>query len=186
MYSTETWAVPGTSGNILTSNGTNWTSAAPANVSPLTTKGDLYTFTTVNARLAVGTDGQVLVADSAQAAGIKWATMTGITTWTDVTGTSATLVANNGYLANNVGLVTFTLPATCDKFAEIEIDGINSGGWAIAQLAGQRIKYNSVITTVGVTGGLASINSYNCVKLRCIVADTDFEVVNVVGNLSYT
>lgn len=28
--STETWAVPGTSGNILTSDGTNWTSAAPA------------------------------------------------------------------------------------------------------------------------------------------------------------
>lgn len=28
VYSTETWAVPGTSGNVLTSNGTNWTSAA--------------------------------------------------------------------------------------------------------------------------------------------------------------
>lgn len=28
--STETWAVPGTSGNVLTSDGTNWTSAAPA------------------------------------------------------------------------------------------------------------------------------------------------------------
>jgi hypothetical protein len=30
IASTETWAVPGTSGNILTSDGTNWTSAAPA------------------------------------------------------------------------------------------------------------------------------------------------------------
>lgn len=28
--STETWAVPGTSGNVLTSDGTNWTSATPA------------------------------------------------------------------------------------------------------------------------------------------------------------
>ena len=28
VASTETWAVPGTSGNVLTSNGTNWTSAA--------------------------------------------------------------------------------------------------------------------------------------------------------------
>ncbi len=30
VYTTETWAVPGTSGNVLTSDGTNWTSAAPA------------------------------------------------------------------------------------------------------------------------------------------------------------
>ena len=30
VASTETWAVPGTSGNVLTSDGTNWTSAAPA------------------------------------------------------------------------------------------------------------------------------------------------------------
>lgn len=28
VYSTETWAVPGSSGNVLTSNGTNWISAA--------------------------------------------------------------------------------------------------------------------------------------------------------------
>ena len=41
-------------------------------VSPLTTKGDLYTYSTVNARLAVGTNGQILSADSTQATGLKW------------------------------------------------------------------------------------------------------------------
>lgn len=40
--------------------------------SPLTTKGDLYTFSTVDARLPVGTDGQVLSADSAEPTGLKW------------------------------------------------------------------------------------------------------------------
>lgn len=44
--------------------------------SPLTTKGDLYTYSTTDARLAVGTNGQVLTADSAEATGIKWATPT--------------------------------------------------------------------------------------------------------------
>ena len=54
-----------------------YTGAAWSNVdtgaSPLTTKGDLYTFSTTNARLGVGTNGQILVADSAEATGLKWA-----------------------------------------------------------------------------------------------------------------
>lgn len=41
--------------------------------SPLTTKGDLYTFTTVDARQPIGTDGYVLTADAAEATGMKWA-----------------------------------------------------------------------------------------------------------------
>lgn len=41
--------------------------------SPLTTKGDLHTYDTADQRLAVGTNGHVLTADSAEATGIKWA-----------------------------------------------------------------------------------------------------------------
>ena len=43
-------------------------------VSPLTTKGDLYGFSTLDARIPIGTNNQVLTADSAQALGLKWAT----------------------------------------------------------------------------------------------------------------
>ena len=42
-------------------------------VSPLTTKGDLYTFSTSDARLGVGANNTVLTADSAEATGLKWA-----------------------------------------------------------------------------------------------------------------
>ena len=41
-------------------------------VSPLTTKGDLYGFDTDNARVPVGLNGQVLMADSSVPLGVKW------------------------------------------------------------------------------------------------------------------
>jgi hypothetical protein len=56
-----------------TYSGSAWV-AVGGSGSPLTTKGDLYTYTTTDARLGVGTNGQVLQADSAEATGLKWVT----------------------------------------------------------------------------------------------------------------
>jgi hypothetical protein len=66
--------------------------------SPLTTKGDLYGFSTLDARIPIGTNNQVLTADSAQALGLKWATpssgamvlVKARTTFTTATDTSTT------------------------------------------------------------------------------------------------
>lgn len=70
--------------------------------SPLTTKGDLYTYSTTDARLAVGANGTTLVADSSQATGLKWATaaaggMTLLST-TTLSGSTVTIsIAANSY-----------------------------------------------------------------------------------------
>jgi len=60
---------------VLTYSGSAW--VAVGGGSPLTTKGDLYGFSTVDARIPIGTNNQVLTADSAQALGLKWATPAG-------------------------------------------------------------------------------------------------------------
>lgn len=49
------------------------TISSTADASPLTTKGDIYTYDTADARLAVGADNTILTADSAEALGVKWA-----------------------------------------------------------------------------------------------------------------
>ena len=54
--------------------------ALEASSSPLTIKGDLYTYDTASARLPIGTDGQSLVADSTQTTGLKWKNLPGQST----------------------------------------------------------------------------------------------------------
>lgn len=66
-----------TVGQVLTATGSgaaSWqTPGGGGFVIPLTTKGDLYTYTTEGARLGVGADRTILVADSAQTTGLRWA-----------------------------------------------------------------------------------------------------------------
>jgi hypothetical protein len=49
-----------------------WASLGYFNRDPLTTKGDLYTFSTTDDRLAVGANGETLVADSSTSTGLRY------------------------------------------------------------------------------------------------------------------
>lgn len=68
------WRNAAGSGNLTLAKNTNDQLTFGGNVLvPLTTKGDLLGFSTINARVPVGADGTVLTADSTQTLGVKWA-----------------------------------------------------------------------------------------------------------------
>lgn len=104
--------------------------------------------------------------------------------WTEVSGTSQSMAVNNGYILNNVALVTATLPATAAVGDVVIVVGKGAGGFTIAQNAGQTIHFISSDTTTGAGGSLSSTVRYDCVEVVCTTADTDFVVRGSVGNLT--
>jgi hypothetical protein len=103
----------------------------------------------------------------------------------DQTSSSVTMTTNTVYIIDNgASLVTLTLPTTAALGAFFEIIGFSAGGWQIAQATGQTIHFNSTNTTTGTGGSLASSQQYNCVRIRCSKANTDFTVCESQGNLT--
>jgi hypothetical protein len=122
---------------------------------------------------------------SLSAGGINISGAAGGLSWTDVAGTSQTMVAENGYTANNAGLVTLALPATAAYGTGLSVIGKGVGGWIIAQNAGQNIQVGSVSSTVGAGGTVASTNRYDSIDLVCTTANTTWTVLGgVQGNLT--
>jgi hypothetical protein len=103
--------------------------------------------------------------------------------WEEVTSTSDTAEENKGYITNNNSLVTITLPATCALGSVIALCGKGSGGWKIAQNAGQTIHFINVSTTTGVSGYIESTSQYDALEMVCVTANTTFVVRSSVGTV---
>ncbi len=98
--------------------------------------------------------------------------------------TSVSMVAGNGYISNSASLLTFTLPSTISVGQIFRVTGENTGGWAIAQNAGQTIRFGASATTTGTGGSLASTDVGDSVELVAI-STTDLRVISSMGNITY-
>lgn len=105
-------------------------------------------------------------------------------TWVDVTAATQAMAINTGYTANSSSLITFTLPATAAYGTELYVVGKGTGLWTIVQNASQIIHFGSVNTTV-TTGSLSSTLQYDVVGLVCSVANTEWTVIQSIGDITY-
>jgi len=105
-------------------------------------------------------------------------------TWNEVLAVSANMAVANGYIANDAGLVTLTMPAAAAVGDEIRVASKGAGGWLVAQNASQSIRLGNVVTTVGVGGSLASTALGDCLHLACTTTNTGWEVLSAVGNIT--
>jgi hypothetical protein len=134
--------------------------------SPLTTKGDLYTFSSLDTRLPVGADGEVLASDSGETTGLKWVSppsgglVVGTTTIASGT-TTRVLFDNAGVLgeytisgSGNVAMTTspaFTTPslgvATATTINALSISSGAAG--ALVVVAGKTL---TVLNNADISG----------------------------------
>lgn len=135
----------GSNGHVLTADsaeaaGVKWAAVPPdatkVALSSFTAKGDILVGTGSGtlAALAVGTNGYALVADSAEASGVKWAavgdvTLTGIETLTNKTLTAPTV---NGGTVNNAvvqGLEESWNVSATAATGTVTVDTLTSTAW---------------------------------------------------------
>jgi hypothetical protein len=141
------------------------------NISPLTTKGDLLGFSTVNARLAVGaTNGQILQVNSAGTVGISWSTATYPSTTTinqllfssaanTVTGLTT---ANGGVLVTSNTGVPSILAGSGTTGTILQATSGGTPAWSTATYPSSttinQILFSSAANTVtGITAAASSI-----------------------------
>lgn len=135
--------------------------------SPLTTKGDILTYSTLNKRLAVGTNGQVLTADSTVAEGVKWATPAGsgitIDTTAITSGTAGRILFENAsnQISEAAGLTyasgLFTVLGTTQQ-AKFAYDASNNLGITIGSTGNARLTLSGTTPTFRIDNAV-SINT---------------------------
>jgi len=102
----------------------------------------------------------------------------------EVTSATKTIESDYAYGANRGGGVAFTLPTSSEVGDMFEICGI-LGNWSLAQNVTQYIQIGDSKTTIGVGGSITATQVGDCIRCRCISANTGWIVTSMQGNLTF-
>jgi hypothetical protein len=96
------------------------------------------------------------------------------------------MLSNNGYVADNAGLVTLSLPTTSSFGDQIDIVGRGAGGWTISQGSGQQIIIGNTSSTVGAGGSVSSTNRRDSLSIVCTNANTEWTILGAPQSAGLT
>ena len=145
------------------------------------------------------TDGQVLIGSTGVApaaatltagagiaitngAGSISISATGSSTWTSITA-NQTAAASTGYFVT-ANAVNVALPATSSVGDSFEVALAGGTSWTVTQGAGQQIFFGNISTTSGAGGSIQSTAAGDAIRIVCRQANTAWQVVSSMGNLT--
>lgn len=173
-------------GMTLSSNSTSvtFTNNDPGSAVTLSSAGGTQTLVNDGVGPALATKGLSAgsgIALSSDSTSVTVAVSGGGLSLSEVTGTSQAMAVNTRYIANNAGLVTFTLPTTMAVGEVIEICNKGAGLFKLAQNASQSCRYKGFTSTTGTGGSLTAQNRDDDMRIVCLTANTLFLITGGIG-----
>lgn len=146
----------GAANQALITDGAGVTSWSTVAISPLTTKGDIWVYSTLDTRLPVGANGEVLTADSGAAEGVSWQALPGVGTPTVETQVADFTVTKDVSLVDaSGGPVVVTLPsAAVIRYVHIKKIDLSANAVTLAAAGGDTVEDDLTLT---ITDGKVSI-----------------------------
>lgn len=128
--------------------------------------GDEPVLTTLTAGTGISiTEGTGTITINASASGL---------TWSNIGSTSQNAAVNNGYVSDDAGATTVTLPTTFAIGDVVLVEGLGAGGWILACQAGNTIQIGTSATSDG--GSLTSAAATDNIEVVGVVANTTWRV----------
>jgi hypothetical protein len=160
--------------------------------STLTAKGDLYaaTASATTARQPVGSDGQVLRANSGQSTGLEWDTLNAADVGADASGAAAAAeVAANAYTDSEIAAIDFPVDSVNGETGTVVLDAADVGAAAVVHTHAASDVVSGTLAVARGGTGIGSYTTNNYIRASAATTleqRTPAQVVGDIGAVPHT